>query len=206
MKKIILTVVCGLFVLSASAQLVSDGSNFKDSSDKENDKEKVTFGIRAGVNVANFKSLGESWGSQCGYNVGVILDIPAGSRYFYVQPGLFLSQKGCDLAGEKDKPAYLEIPILLSGRFDITDKIQLQVNFGPYFAAGIFGKDALDWNCFGGEGDYKRFDAGLSLGAGFNIAKHFYVGFQYEFGLANINKNSIKIENRNCMIGIGVNY
>ncbi len=230
MKKIILTAVCALFVLSASAQVVSSRS--RTISTVASDKEKVTWGIRAGLNVSDMHYSekgygGENAGTTCGFNVGVICDIPIISRYFYVQPGLYLTSKGYSWKDDDDDeyekesmhPYYLEIPILLSGRYNITKDIRVQIDFGPYFACGLFGNCNYEWkyssrsgdesfSCFGDD-ILNRFDCGLDFGVGFTFAKHFYIGFEYEWGLTNIGKDfdsDESLKNRNCMINIGYNF
>ncbi len=241
MKKSVLIAACAFCMLSASAQSESEG---------------ITWGIRAGLNVSNQHGNGENAGSKAGFNVGIVADIPIISQYFYIQPGLYYTMKGFkatslesswywnyDKHTEKVNPYYIEIPILLSGRYNITDKVQVQVNFGPYFAIGIAGKyktkdewannyteeSGIDrWQCdyFGpyndfyfGEGKYsgglkgKRFDCGLSIGAGFTFVKHYYIGFQYELGLTNAYTDEFikytrfdSIKNRNWMISLGYNF
>ncbi len=185
MRKFLAIAACALFVSAAQAGV------------------PVTYGVRAGMNVSNMKmkegGSSEKFGTKVGFHVGAIVDIPVFKQYLYVQPGLSFTQKGAkDSEGgltETLNPLYLEIPILLSGRYDINKKVQVQVSFGPYFAAGLCGKDKEKWGSetdkedFFGDG-VKRFDAGLSVGAGVLLMKHYFVGIQYEAGLANIFKAS----------------
>ncbi|MCD7713910.1 MAG: PorT family protein [Prevotella sp.] len=212
MKKLVLIVACALCVLTASAQ-------------SERESEGVTWGVRAGLNVANQHDDGENAGSKAGFHVGVVVDIPVVSKYFYIQPGLYFTQKGFKYTEadgyskytEKVTPSYIEIPVLLSGRYAFNDKIQAQVNFGPYFAVGVAGKykekyssknnkEEISCDYFGDDGlGGKRFDCGLSIGAGITFVKHYYIGFQYEIGLTDAYSYET-IKNRNCMISIGYNF
>lgn len=116
----------------------------------------------------------------------------------------------------KYNAAYLEIPILLSYRYAFSETTKLQVNFGPYIAYGIGGKckeewsryysgyydsGEEEWDTFGDDEDsegVKRFDYGLSIGAGLTIASHYYIGFGYEFGLANILDKDVWGDNYDC--------
>ncbi|MCD8282585.1 MAG: PorT family protein [Prevotella sp.] len=224
MKKLVLVVACTLCMLSVSAQ-----------SEKS---EGVTWGIRAGLNVANQHDAsidgGGNGGTRLGFNVGVIADIPIVSGQFYFQPGLYFTTKGFKYTESdggkswkeeyiwKTTPSYIEIPLLLSARYAICDKIVAQVNFGPYFAVGVTGKykhiykysdnggsqsDSDDWDYFGEDDGVcgKRFDCGVSLGGGVTFVKHIYLGFQYEFGFTNAYKE-MGIKNRNCMISLGYNF
>ncbi len=264
MKKIITMAVCAMFVLTASAQRASSSS----SSFKTKSKEvasSVQFGVRAGMNVSNMKQK-YSWSSfsesekadaHVGYHVGFIVDVPIFKNYLYIQPGLYLTQKGCkssysdsdDYDGwyysETDKlnPTYMEIPILFSGRYNVNNNVQLQLDFGPYFGCGLFGKYKEDWkesdryDTFKGVDSYKifkkesdsydydedeegegglglkRFDAGLIIGAGVLLQKHYYIGFKYEFGLANMipgdwvdDDEKWSLKNKNFMLTVGYNF
>ncbi len=225
-----------MVVCSASAQ------------EKKSDK-VISFGIRAGVNICNMSaSTGESYAktsSAAGFNIGAVMDIQLVRNYFYLQPGLYLSRKSLKLeAGatssngyytifnETAHPTYLEVPILLSGRFNLAKNAQFQINFGPYIACGIFGKYKWDvdeflggtgkysnWtsseegDCFGNsDGGFKTLDFGLSAGLGVTIARHYYIGAAYEIGLTNIVADSdysiydYKIRNRNLMFSLGYTF
>ncbi len=233
MKKILLTAVCTIFVLTASAQL------------------PVKFGVRAGMNVAKMTEGvddDENPKSRVSYHVGVIVDIPVFKEYLYIQPGLYFTQKGYKFKEQSFwddeeeswktsmNPTYMEIPILISGRYNINSNVQLQVSFGPYLAVGLGGKfkdteregpykyedtykifkkerddDYSDKDDDEGLG-YKRFDAGLSFGAGVLLKKHYFIGFQYELGLVNIKPSDWKkwwgesAQNRNFMLSVGYNF
>ncbi len=238
MKKILATAVCALVVLTASAQRANSGDSFK--SKAQDVASSVQFGIRAGMNVSNIKEKYSYWGESesektnalVGYHIGFIVDVPLYKNYFYIQPGLYLTQKGGkykenygsnEKYEEKLNPTYLEIPILFSGRYTF-GIAQLQLNFGPYLACGLFGKDKYEdtyngkketdsENFFGGDDGFKRFDVGLSLGAGVLLSRHYYIGFQYEFGLGNMipgdwsdDDESWKMKNRNFMLTVGYNF
>lgn len=134
----------------------------------------------------------------------------------------------------KYKPMYLEIPVLASFRADVSRSVNVQVNVGPHFAFGlggnrkyeysdsdgdsgsnkipVFGKSTSDSeeddiNRFG----MKRFDFGLTFGAGVTIKKHYYVGIAYDLGLVNMAieeqwGKDAKFHNRNFSIQVGYNF
>lgn len=204
MKKLLVVIVCALATIG--------GVN----------AQSVSIGVRAGLNVANAggdfkdnKYYGEDtdFKSKVGFHVGVIADIEL-SKSFYLQPGLYFSTKGLK-AEDKGNSAeyseelnynlnYLELPILASYRFNISDNVKWHINAGPYFALGVGGKlkttvtedgekTEYKTDAFGIEkedaeeskGGLKRFDAGLSFGTGISISK-IYIGIKYDLGLANI--------------------
>lgn len=51
---------------------------------------------------------------------------------------------------------YLEVPILVQYRLNLTDNLQLQVNAGPYIAVAIHGKAKNTETCYGWE-DYEDY-------------------------------------------------
>lgn len=249
MKKLLITAVCALGVLTATAQSPANRGGKND--------QRVRFGLRVGLNFANaevksrYAYVGGNYGSSLGspaynnvldfnnrttFHIGAIVDIPL-ARNFYIQPGLYLSSKGAagkyylsdddrDYYETKTSPLYLEIPILASYRHDLSDFVQLQVNFGPYIAFGVGGKyeyeyddgsdrDKDDINYFGDIEDglaMKRFDFGLSMGAGLLFADHYYLGFTYEHGLINTwngkeaENYNYSVKNRNWMLSLGYNF
>lgn len=122
---------------------------------------KVTWGLRAGLNISNaggnFKDkdyMGgddTSFPAKVGFNLGVIADIELG-KGFYLQPGLYFSNKGINSKYEYSEEGYeykynekyglnyFEIPILASYKLGINESLRWEVNFGPYIAVGIAGK------------------------------------------------------------------
>lgn len=230
MKKTLLMVVCAVCALTASAQRASSSSSSFFSTEKSD--EGVTFGIRAGLNFANMSTsyggVSVSANSRTAFHVGAIADIPL-MESLYIQTGLFLQSKGCkiDDNGEGDgkvteSPMYLEIPILASYRYNFSDALQLQVNFGPYFGYGIAGKEKFEGEDYDGynyerdffgdgedQAGYKRFNCGLQVGAGLTFSQHYYLGFAYQFGLTNIDDGpdaDFDVKERNWMISLGYNF
>ena len=173
--------------------------------------------------------------SQAGFHVGGVIGVPV-TNGFYVQSGLMFTSKG---ARHTDKvedykyvtsmfPVYLEIPVLASFRADVASSVNLQVNVGPYFDFGLggktsskstedgetykesipfFGKSTEDkWRS-----GMKRFDLGLSFGAGVELWDHYYVGIKYDLGLVNMAiKDELgegyKAHNGTFAISLGYNF
>lgn len=209
MKKSILTLVSALLVssLSVSAQ------EFFDTSVPE---KVVTFGVRAGVNMSNISNNLEaaipskikwaktSW--KTGYTAGLVADIKI-RNFIAVQPGLFIQQRHNEcyiLDADKLKnteaytsSTYLQIPLLISLRHDLSNIVQWQVDFGPYFAFGLggnvkyevfeAGKDDVYYkgDLYGNDGRIESFDWGFKMGTGLLMDGHYYVGVHYEAGCRN---------------------
>ena len=226
MKKILVAIACMACVFSASAQQESSSYNSFFSTEKP--EKGITWGIRAGFNLSNmsFSEEDESADSKAGFNVGIGVDFPL-LQSLYLQSGLYYTTKGFKTSEEdggdklevKCTPQYLEIPVMASYRYNFGATTQLQVNFGPYFAYGIGGKGKMTYeyegekeeekeDLFGKDGFLNRFDAGLGIGAGLTLSK-FYIGLNYQFGLANIAKDAedgYSVKNKNFSISVGYNF
>ena len=187
--------------------------------------QESTWGIRTGMNVSTVsekvdEGADPDYKSLIGFRFGVIGDLGITEK-FYVQPGLYFTSLGAKQeVYDKDATVrlnYLQLPILASLRIALSDKLKLHLNAGPYVAYGISGKqkyDGVKINAFGTddeEGGLKRFDAGLSFGAGIEVNKA-YFGFGYDLGLTNIlddevwYTDEVKSRNRNFFITVGVNF
>ena len=227
MKKLFVAAVCAVFALTASAQRASSTSSSFFSTEKAD--EGVRFGVRAGLNFANLSGDHLDLDSRTSFHVGVIADIPL-MQSLYIQTGLYFQSKGAKSEFDMDyngydvkveqtySPMYLSIPVLASYRYNFSDALQLQVNFGPYFAYGIAGKYKVEASAAGesadedyklfdsDEGDWNAFDCGLQVGAGLTFAKHYYLGFTYDFGLTEVADGDDAPTNSNWMISLGYNF
>lgn len=181
-----------------------------------NAQEKIAFGVRAGLNVNSLSvSGGSDLKSRIGYHVGAVMDWNV-AKNLYVQPGLYFTTRGAKASDMKINMNYLQIPISVAYRFPVTEKVKIDVNAGPYVALGLGGKakfsddnlgGSADMKMFGSEGLCKRFDAGLRFGAGVHFQR-FYLGLNYDLGLANIARESgsDKIKNGAFQISLGYNF
>lgn len=98
----------------------------------------------------------------------------------------------------------IQIPVLLSFRMQYGSSHEVQLDFGPYFSHGLGGSEKYTVTEFNGDavidastfkgpfygadrgGMANRFDWGFKMGAGLQVARHFYVGVHYLAGCRNI--------------------
>lgn len=143
--------------------------------------------------------------------------------------GVFYTMKGT--VGKNDagfggtltttfSPAYIEIPVLASYRYQINEKLRVQFDLGPYFAIGIHGKDKkensgngsfsrpteTEYDLFGKDGQLKRFDFGLRFGPEVVFNNKFRGGLGYEFSVINISNMGGKVGNGNFMVNLGYSF
>jgi hypothetical protein len=222
MKKLLLvaTLCCGV-VLSTQAQ----------------DK-KVTFGLRAGVNfntqVENWDDIPDDYeqpGYNVGFHVGGVVDINL-AKYFYFQPGLLFTTQGFkvkdDDGYEKLSLYYLDVPLIFSFAYPLSDNFKLRADVGPAVGLGLFGKHTVGSNN-GSESssdgiftkasedgyeygpEYNRFNLGLKFGIGVEV-KQFTLGAHYNLGLNNVlhiegeNSHHRSAKNRSITISLGYNF
>lgn len=203
MKKTIIAILVLLSAVGASAQ-----SLFWDSSDAD---KPVTIGARLGWNFASMAGKGSNlYDGRKGIAFGAEVDVNL-IKSFSINTGLYFSMKGCsleydkmvdDMAGIKAKATYavnfLEIPVYASYHLRFTPDSDLQIFAGPYFGYGIYGKlgakvrdmegyEEGKKNLFGKNNKgFKRWQAGIGLGASYTFSDRYVVGMQYQWGVSDV--------------------
>lgn len=180
----------------------------------ESPKDKLTFGIVAGYNMASasFKESSNSeMNSQSGFHVGVIMDMPLATN-LYFSTGLLYSAKGYKYEHkdqsiqESANPQYIDIPMQALYRLPLGGSAALRILAGPYVGLCVSGKVTDDWSENGSSlydesfsSAYTGFDYGLQGGIGVDISG-FDFHVNYQMGLDK------KYMNKNLMIGIGYRF
>lgn len=234
MKKTLLLAVVAVCSMTANAQIASGRSTSFFSTEKS--ENPISFGIRAGINLNHFVADDAETDAQVGFRLGVVADIPI-FESLHFEPGLYFSTRPCKSSGsERDydgdiykwetkyNPSYLELPLLLSYRYNFSEDWGWRVNLGPYLAYGLGGKakwDDGDKEKLFGEQKYgnnkytnlKRLDIGLMFGTSVTY-KNFLLEVGYQVGLTNINKdlfwdqndNRASVKNSGVYIQLGYNF
>lgn len=174
----------------------------------KDDDRNVIFGCRTGVNLASLGVADGKCSMKTGFHVGPSVDIRL-SNSLYLNTSILFSQKGYKYDGdtyiyigdswfdilEETTAQFVTLPIQLSYRIGM-----FQINAGPYLDYGIGGTikpedlarlDTFDY--------YKTLNFGVAAGLGITIARHFYIGANYELGLSDY-------ANRNIAISLGYKF
>ncbi len=229
---IVLILICFITNLHAQVQ-------------KEN---RWRFGLKAGVNVSTITDLETpnvdfNIKPHTGVNLGIITEYKLTEKLYFT-PSLNLSVKGVNFSAvmggdtipiitptdttyrinpiakikEKQKLAYLELPILFAYRITCSSNCILDIMAGPYFAVGLYGKYSLKdtrypsveqarGDVFSSEMYSSRLDAGIMGGIQVELYKHFRAGINYGHGLTalrkSIDQNEVKPKNRTWSFSIG---
>lgn len=195
MKKFLMTAVLGMFALAGFSQVKWDakfGMNFSNMTKFENTKALPGFQLGVGMDYG----FSENWS---------------------LQSGLMISSKGYKIKDySKDRPIYLDIPILAAYKFNISDNTKFVINAGPYLAFGLGGKckfdEGGDYKLFKGEdgedAEYSRFDLGIQYGIGLEIGDHYLVNLTGQNGFIcpfDIDEGD-KPKNMTFSIGVGYRF
>ncbi|AQG78870.1 porin family protein [Spirosoma montaniterrae] len=170
---------------------------------------QVAIGLKAGPTFSGVarSSFGAQDSYRIGWQAGLFGDMPVG-KSFYLQPALLLTSRGFNSkallingnTGEvvrpinySLRPLYVEMPVLVVHKFDVSKSLRAYVGAGTYMAVGIggrllndapaiFGSSGLDAK-FGRNALFSQFDLGGSLAVGFDIRQRWQLGLNYNAGL-----------------------
>ena len=185
--------------------------SFAQAWDNSKPDRRVTFGVKAGLNMHKLKGdHGYSDGLNS-FHAGVNLDYNI-SKSFALETGVFLTDKGYrfdkltdkgDRIGSDDSHhrVFVQIPILARFKFYVNEDFNIQLRAGGFGAPRIGGNGKDSW---GDDFAYKDIDAGLIGGLGISY-KNFYLGAQFEYGLMEILKG-MGAHTSNIAISLGYDF
>lgn len=174
--------------------------------------------LRGGINLANVSVTNsgkvDKANQLTSFQVGVLTDIPLGTNFLSLQPGLLYTGKGSKVqsgtAGQTGyykqtfNPMYLELPVNLLFRAPLGSTSRFFVGAGPYVAAGIGGNVKTEGTNILGVNYSNQRDIAFSNddpttfneeeGAGLGVIRRFDYGLNGTAG----------IEGKNLVLG--VNY
>lgn len=241
MKKVLLSIVA-MMAISAP---VANAIEFLDQGLPD---KLFVFGVRGGVNVSNLSDNKYSvetemrWSNhnwKAGFTAGAVCDINI-RNFLTLQPGFFFQTRsneydhmsaaidGTSVEYQKGSRCsyYFQIPILASYRVMLTEEIQGQIDFGPYFMYGLGGEDDFDYfgmdfdvpenerikqfsgdvDYFGDKGAIKGYDWGFKFGTGVVFLEKYYLGIHYEAGCRDVWKDRYKGFNKAWNFTVGYNF
>ncbi len=177
----------------------------------------VKFGVKGGVNLANFGGDAEGTDAKIGFNVGGFAEIKVSDK-FAIQPELLYSVQGAKSSESgsgysyeyKENLSYINIPVM--AKYYVADKFSLEA--GPQVGFLISAKSKYDVTSGGvnatgtedSKDDYNTLDLGANFGAGYDFTENVSVGVRYNLGLSNIAKDSGDFKATNNVISLSVGY
>ncbi len=195
MKKIIVTCITCLLVLSASAQ--------------------GRLGIQAGATFTDLKLSDASmdkdmFDSKTGFLAGITYDLKLvgplslNTGLFYVQRSVKEDGSATGDPSSTDRFSSIELPANLKFTFPLP-VVNPFVIAGPYLDCGVSAKAGgkkLDYG-----DDLNRFNYGLAFGAGVDLFKRIRVMYQYDLGLSDMTTSvadAIKTKPRGSRISAAI--
>jgi len=185
------------------------------------------FGIAAGLTLANMyaKSGGEKdhGKAKAGFTVGIVANVPIAEHIAFM-PSLNFTQKGTrdestqsgtDVTS-KINLNYIELPLNVVYQTTMSSG-SFFAGAGPSLSYGISGKASVkasgqelsDKVHFGNsdEDDFKAFDFGINILAGYQSNQNIFIALNYNAGLSNILPGSPSdVTLKNGYFGIRIGY
>lgn len=177
-------------------------------------QEDSKFTFKAGVGLSSMAGDdNEGVDSKIAYKIGATYDFNINEN-FAIVPGAELVCKGYSLDGvDGDINTYsLQVPVLATYKFNVSDNVKLAVKAGPYVSYGIFGSDVeLDFgywtyevNVYDDEFGGERLDAGILAGVSADFGK-WTVGVEYSRGFLKAVEDT-KVYNQSYGITVGYKF
>lgn len=134
----------------------------------------VDFGIRGGLNFANYSDVDGDLDSRSGLLIGAYVNISLPMAPFSIQPEVAYSQKGASANGVDVEVDYLEVPVLAKFSF-APGPASPHIYVGPYVGFVVEDDSDSAETDFGG-----MVGAGLDINAGvvdLNLGARYGLGF-----------------------------
>ena len=173
--------------------LLTFGTTITSSQAQTSASSNAKFGIKGGVNFSNMYTEDvDDNNVLTSFNAGLFVNMPV-TDFLAIQPEFLFSRKGSELTYDnalatgkaKFKLNYLEVPVLLKA--NITPN--LNIHAGPYVGYLIDAQitnetsnSTFDFEDNLNNDDFNKFDAGISVGIGFDFEST-GIGARYNYGL-----------------------
>ena len=171
----------------------------------------TSFNVKGGLNMSNVNTKAiDDTKMKIGFHAGVGADFGFTPNVF-LQTGLIYSTKGAKTTDKAfiGNANYLQLPVHIAYKMDVTPGTKIVFHAGPYVAYGIGGKTEggeISLNTFDKDiGLLKPFDAGAGIGVGAEFGK-ILVDLGWDMGLINVAREGEgdgSVKNQNAYISLG---
>ncbi len=147
-----------------------------------NAQSNIRFGVKAGLNYANFTNTEIKTDAITSYHAGLLMEVGLFDN-LAIQPELLYSTVGASydtaVSDFKNELGYISIPVL--AKIKLSETLFLEA--GPQGSFLLSKKDeAFD--------DYNTFDFSVNAGLGLNISKNLFVSARYNLGVTEIARDA----------------
>lgn len=200
--------------LMLSLTILAATSVFAQKDEKKNEKNELSFGIKAGINLANqtakASGLTISTSSLLGITGGAFVNLPVSDGGFAIQPEVLYSMMGSKISfGGQSSTAelgYISVPVL--AKYNI-DKPGFGVYVGPQIGFLMSAKDKTGSTSTDSKSDYKSTDFSAVVGLEYSLDMGINASARYQIGLSNIAKetsNGESLKNNAFTFTIGYSF
>jgi len=170
---------------------------------------QTSFGVKAGVNLANGAGDVEDAETKLGLHIGGFAEFMFTEKFAF-QPELLYSMQGYkfeeDGAELKTKLDYVNIPLIF--KYYVTESLAIEA--GPQVGFLVSAKGEIE---AGGESEdfdidegYNSLDYGINVGLSYTLDMGVMFGARYYYGIADIDDTSDDIDEKNSVIQLSVGY
>ena len=182
-QKLIILFLFGTIVTSISAQ---------------NSLDRITIGLKGGLNISELKSSNPNEKSLTGLLGGIFVSVPVSNR-FSCQPEIVYAQMGGKYSTDGTAWAtlpsssisfylkYIDVPVLLKYRIN---KSNFSLLAGPQVSFLLSAKSEVLNESYDVKSIFKGTDIRSVFGAEYILLKGFNISARYQLGILNINSSS----------------
>lgn len=142
----------------------------------------IKFGVKAGLNYANFTNTEIKTDAITNYHAGILLEIGLFDN-LAIQPELIYTTVGASydnaITDFKNELGYISIPVL--AKFSLSETLFLEA--GPQGSFLLSKKDKVF-------DDYNEFDFSVNAGLGINLTKNLFASARYNLGVTEIARDA----------------
>ena len=160
--------------------------------------QRTRFGLKAGVNLANYNDAANTSGARTGFHVGGLAHIHI-NRSLAFQPELVYSTQGAEFVGGKHKIDYINIPLLLQYMFRSGFRLETGPQVGFLTNAEWEENNNTEHNI---KRDFKSTDLSWAFGLGYLTESGFGLDARFNLGLADVSKGGGDLMHRVWQFGV----
>lgn len=149
--------------------------------------QETKFGLKGGLNLANFSGDIEDDSSLIAFHVGGFAEIKITEK-FALQPEVLFSVQGADGDGGSFNLSYINIPVM--AKYYVADKFNLEV--GPQIGFLTSAKVKTGDVSVEAKKLFNSTDFGINFGGGYDFTPKLSMGLRYNLGVANLFNDEFK--------------
>lgn len=175
----------------------------------------VKFGLKGGLNIANFTGTDYESDARFGLTVGAVVDLSLPAVPFGIETGLAYTQKGAEQTDQGVtgtlKVDYLELPVLAKFQLGPSGPATPHLVIGPYIGFNVNAEAELSGDGGSFSGDISDQTNGTEIGGIAGVGVDFNLGVtrlsaraQYGYGFTNVFKDDFDDGERNAALSATV--